>query len=224
MAPVGAVQALAISLGSIGGILLSWGVFVLVLEYRSRRKLRRLAETNVVPNETPGVEDGLLRGFDQAPGAITTIERRASTLSDIPPELLAESQPTELVQRMREVQTLMLEIHRLQTDPQSLSKQVANRERIQEMQRRIDTLSDPSSPPDPSIMSPPPNTSLASSRAPPLPPATTRPTPPKLPPSLSRPNPTPIPPTWAHSTPRSPLVRAQSARSRPPSYTSRLDP
>ncbi|KAJ3508356.1 hypothetical protein NLJ89_g5798 [Agrocybe chaxingu] len=87
MAPIGAVQALAISLGSIGGVLLFWGVFVLVLEYRSRRNHKRLAATNVV-NEAPGVEDELLRGLDHAPGANATTERRASALSDIPPELL----------------------------------------------------------------------------------------------------------------------------------------
>jgi len=50
-----------------------------------------------------------------------------------PPE-----QPLSLVERMREVQNLMLEIHRLESDASSQN----NRAQIQELQRRVTALSD----------------------------------------------------------------------------------
>jgi len=75
-----------------------------------------------------------------------------------PPE-----QSSSLVERMREVQNLMLEIHRLESDTSSQN----NRTRIQELQRRVTELSDTEAQPPPmpttgavnNVTQPPPYTS-----------------------------------------------------------------
>ena len=53
------------------------------------------------------------------------------------PQIDPSSDQTNLMDRMREVQALMLEIHRLESDPGP-----NNRSRIQELQRRVTELSD----------------------------------------------------------------------------------
>ncbi|KIM41093.1 hypothetical protein M413DRAFT_445818 [Hebeloma cylindrosporum] len=69
---------------------------------------------------------------------------RSGSHSTSPPHPISEKRRTNpsseqmsLVDRMQEVQTLMLEIHRLESDPGS-----NNRVRIQELQRRVTELSD----------------------------------------------------------------------------------
>jgi hypothetical protein len=78
------------------------------------------------------------------PSLPTAAQSIPGSQSISPPPLISEKQrtnpssgQTSLMDRMREVQTLMLEIHELESEPEP-----NNRSRIQELQRRITELSD----------------------------------------------------------------------------------
>jgi hypothetical protein len=78
------------------------------------------------------------------PSLPTAPQSISGSQSTSPPPPISEKPPTNpsseqtsLMDRMQEVQTLMLEIHRLESDPGP-----NNRSRIQELQRKVTELSD----------------------------------------------------------------------------------
>ncbi|KDR84690.1 hypothetical protein GALMADRAFT_133933 [Galerina marginata CBS 339.88] len=70
---------------------------------------------------------------------------QSTPLPPQPPDQVPADEPMSLLNRMRQVQTLMLEIHRLET----ASSRDDNRERIEELHRRVADLSDSQDPPPP---------------------------------------------------------------------------